>query len=158
MNSKICFRCNTEKTLTQFYKHPGTSDGHLGKCKECNKIDVKNNYALKHDYYKKYDVDRQRNSIKRILSHRYNGLRQRTEGRDSHKSSSRGKELLNRIEFYEWYENTKESFNNIYEHWIKNDYIPKLAPSIDRIDNSRGYTADNMQWLTRSANSSKYNK
>jgi len=38
---KICFKCNKEKELTEFYKHPEMSDGHLGKCKECAKLDTK---------------------------------------------------------------------------------------------------------------------
>lgn len=38
---KNCFKCDIEKPLTDFYKHPGTTDGRLGKCKECTKIDNK---------------------------------------------------------------------------------------------------------------------
>lgn len=38
---KKCFICNIEKPITEFYKHPTTSDGHLGKCKECTKKYVK---------------------------------------------------------------------------------------------------------------------
>ena len=36
---KICFRCNVEKPLSEFYKHPCTKDGHLNKCKTCTKKD-----------------------------------------------------------------------------------------------------------------------
>lgn len=38
---KICFKCNTEKPLTQYYKHKQMSDGYLGKCKQCTKNDTK---------------------------------------------------------------------------------------------------------------------
>lgn len=41
---KKCFKCGLEKPIDDFYKHPKMADGHLGKCKECNKKDVKDNY------------------------------------------------------------------------------------------------------------------
>lgn len=38
---KKCFKCGGIKNLTAFYKHKGTYDGRLGKCKSCSKIDSK---------------------------------------------------------------------------------------------------------------------
>ena len=37
---KICFKCDIEKPITEYYKHPKTADGHLNKCKDCTKKDV----------------------------------------------------------------------------------------------------------------------
>jgi hypothetical protein len=39
---KKCFKCGKIKSLDEFYKHPEMGDGHLGKCIECTKKDVKN--------------------------------------------------------------------------------------------------------------------
>jgi hypothetical protein len=39
MIKKVCFRCNTEKELTEYYKHKQMGDGHLNKCKDCTKKD-----------------------------------------------------------------------------------------------------------------------
>lgn len=58
MRTKVCFKCEAELPITNFYKHPMMGDGHLGKCKACTRYDVRENRKRKLDYYLQYDRER----------------------------------------------------------------------------------------------------
>jgi hypothetical protein len=58
MASKKCFKCGGVFDLTMFYKHSAMADGHVNKCKTCNKKDVIVNRGDKVEYYRKYDRER----------------------------------------------------------------------------------------------------
>jgi hypothetical protein len=55
VRSKKCFKCNTVKPLEDFYKHPKMLDGHVNKCKECNKKDVTSNRNKNIEKFRAYD-------------------------------------------------------------------------------------------------------
>jgi hypothetical protein len=57
---KTCFKCGTSKPLGEFYTHAQMADGHLNKCKECNKADVRKNYRARRLVYAAYYQARER--------------------------------------------------------------------------------------------------
>lgn len=56
--TKMCFKCQHEKPLTDFYHHPQMADGHLNKCKACTRVDVRINRSVRDEYYLAYDRGR----------------------------------------------------------------------------------------------------
>jgi ribosomal protein S27AE len=61
VRSKECFKCKTVKPLEDFYKHPAMLDGHVNKCKECNKKDVTANREKNIERIREYDRERSKN-------------------------------------------------------------------------------------------------
>jgi hypothetical protein len=64
----------------------------------------------------------------------------------------RGLSILDRQSFYAWARNDWQ-FYGLWIDWVKSGYDRHLSPSINRIDPSRGYEPDNIEWLTHSENS-----
>lgn len=62
-----------------------------------------------------------------------------------------GKPLLDRDEFYDW-ALSNISFHNLFADWEKANYERRLAPSVDRVDSSKGYEISNMEWVTFTEN------
>lgn len=57
---KTCFKCDESKPIHEYYRHPAMSDGHLGKCKSCTKVDTRRNREKHLDRYREYDRMRYR--------------------------------------------------------------------------------------------------
>jgi hypothetical protein len=71
MLEKTCFKCHQTLPLSSFYKHPQMADGHLNKCKECNKLDAKKTRSTRLGYYQAYD------RVRGLLSHRKEAVKAR---------------------------------------------------------------------------------
>ena len=65
-----------------------------------------------------------------------------------------GKSLLGKEDFYAW-ALSHSRFNELFDAYEASGFERKLAPSADRIDSSRGYEIDNMEWVTHSENSAR---
>jgi hypothetical protein len=91
------------------------------------------------------------------LGRKHDEMKKRVTGRCNSKSKSYiGLPICDRISFREWAEND-ETFNKLWNIWHVNGKEYKLTPSIDRIEESKGYILDNLRWVTVSENTIKEN-
>lgn len=63
-----------------------------------------------------------------------------------------GKDLLDKEAFYSWAKSDL-AFKTLWEFYRLSNFQRKLCPSVDRKDSSKGYSIDNMEWVTHSENS-----
>lgn len=92
-----------------------------------------------------------------LMRARTTGIQWRGKDKDKH-ANYIGMKLLSREEYYNWVEETKDQFEKIYVKWKDSGYQYNLVPTIDRIDPKKGYTIDNMQWLSFSDNMKRIDK
>ncbi len=146
---KMCKTCKITKSLNAFPKHPECLDGHKGVCKVCTYEQQKNRTKLNGNLAcKTYSK-----TVKGYLVRTYVNMRGRVTGLLKKKAHLyKGKDILTKEEFYEWSLNSEE-FKYLFEEYLLSGFEPKKAPSIDRIDSTRGYSIDNIRWLSHSENS-----
>jgi hypothetical protein len=81
-------------------------------------------------------------------------LKQRCLGHIKHAQQYKGMEYLPIDQFLEFGLNS-EIFLKMHQEYINSGWDRKLGPTVDRIDPNKGYTVDNIQFLTLSDNCSK---
>ena len=77
--------------MSFFYAHPAMSDGHVNKCKECNKKDVSENRLKNIEYYRSYDSMRAKLPERAKEHHRISALWRQADRRrmSAHNAVSR---------------------------------------------------------------------
>lgn len=86
------------------------------------------------------------------LVRKYRNMLSRVRGVQGKHHLYLGLPILPKQQFYDWASSHKD-FKILFEAYKNSNYERKLAPSVDRIDPTRGYTLDNMRWVTHSENS-----
>jgi|TARA_R110000744_G_scaffold162672_1_gene279320 hypothetical protein len=90
---------------------------------------------------------------KGFLMRLYRNMESRVTGVQSKKAHLyKDLDILERSAFYDW-ATDREEFHALFRLWIDSSYERKLTPSVDRVDSSKGYSLDNMEWVTHSENS-----
>jgi hypothetical protein len=67
---KKCFACEAVLPFSDFYKHPRTADGYLGKCKSCQRESIRRNRLVNLERFREYDRERAQNPARKVASYK----------------------------------------------------------------------------------------
>lgn len=85
-----------------------------------------------------------------FLKRRWACMRNRVSSKARENRNYRGKELLLFGDFMTWAR--CETFHKMYKDWVESGRRLGMTPTVDRIDNDKGYVEGNLQWLTQKDN------
>lgn len=149
-NMKTCYSCKIEKQSTEFHVNRNSKDGLKSWCIPCERK-LRRGYLNRvgNGSYHKYEK-----THKGFLMRLFRNMQSRIYGIQAAKFHLyKGKTIgFTRHEFYDW-ALSNDDFYRLFDEYKKSGYDRKLAPSIDRIDSSRGYHFNNIEWVTHSENS-----
>lgn len=137
---KTCTKCNAEKTFTEFPKEKRNVDGLRNICKDCHNKKRRNNKEQS-----KY-ADTVVGRANRMYHTAIKGALSRDIDFDIEKSWFVEKLLNGKCEVtgIPFILKSKEDAMSVVS---KGQYRNPFSPSIDRIDNSKGYSTDNCQMV-----------
>lgn len=132
-NDRKCTRCKEVKSVSMFYIRK-ERNSYRSKCKQCD------------------------NELSREKSKTKDGLISSIYRHQKSASKRRGHIVPSYSieELREWML-SRSNFEDIYKEWVDGDYNKLLIPSIDRLDDFKGYSLDNIQLVTWKYNKLKQN-
>ena len=90
-----------------------------------------------------------------FLMRLYRNMKSRVNGVNKNKAHLyKDKPLLDKETFYEWAK-CSPMFMVLFRQYEEKGFNRKDAPSVDRKNSSKGYSLDNMEWVTMSVNSQR---
>ena len=128
---KVCSVCHINKPLSEFKKQKTGALGHRADCNECVKRFVRSETGL--------------------INQMYSGMKARTKRKGFTPINFSKDEFIDFL-------NSSTPIADLYDTWVKSGYETDLKPSVDRLDDYKGYSLDNIQVVTKKQNTAKYYK
>lgn len=127
---RICTVCGKravgiEELDELFHKQSDTNDGYRSICKEC-RVELNEQY---------------RHSFNGLMNSLYNGQVDRAKKREMDLPT------YTKEEFVTWI-NNHPNFEKLYQDWKDSEYDLWVVPSVDRLDDYKSYTFDNIRLVT----------
>ena len=126
-----CSKCKLTKKASEFRKDKNRARGFDAYCKQCRLEESR--------------------TIEGVISKIYLNQIHNSKAR-GHISPSYTKEQL-RV----WLMVSQSKFIELFDAWVLSGYKSSLKPSVDRLDDYKGYSLDNIQIMTWAENKSKGN-
>ena len=129
---KTCKECGHTKEFSEFAVHNRMKDGFVNHCKSCiNKQQIGKRQTKKGLVANIYSTQKQTSKRRGHTPPTYTlyGLRQ-------------------------WFKSNAAA-NALYDAWVLSGYAKNLRPSVDRLDDSKGYSIGNIQLMTWGENNAK---
>jgi len=131
MDTKKCGKCGEVKPVGEFNKNKNNKDGLGYYCRSCMEIENR-------DW--RHSID---GKIKKI----YNNQKTRSKRKGWILPTYTVKELS---EFM-----YNHNYTKLFNDWVFSDFDRNLAPSIDRLDDTKGYSMNNIRLVTWKVNNDK---
>lgn len=128
---RICIYCKQNLDYSCFHKNSYSKNGISNRCKKCKSLKDKEHKKTK------------KGLITTIYYHQKNN-----------RNSKKYPIGYTKNEFHEWMMGNK-NFHELYKKWVESGYEKNKRPSVDRIDDYKGYSIDNIQLMTYEQNIQK---
>ena len=122
---KACTRCHKIKNISEFYSDERRNDGLKSSCKACDNLSMLNYSHTKLGIVTRIYLDQRSRSKRRNMA-------LPTYSKQELKKWLYGQEL----------------FHELFDNWNASEFDRLLAPSVDRLDDYKPYTPDNIQLMT----------
>lgn len=125
MTENKCIVCQKSKPISEFKKHKRSKNGHVNTCLSCHRESMV-------EYYKT-----PQGLVTRILANQRKICQIRKHPAPSYTKKQLSQYLLNNL-----------MFMTLFHYWKESGFKKELAPSLDRIDESKSYSFENIQIVT----------